>query len=145
MTAEPLWQRYEAQAKRLARFLVVGGLAAVTYAGVCTLLVQAFPEHKAAIGIGVNFALIPIVFLAQRHVTFRSDGHWLRELVQYAGLQVVSITISTWTLVRFVTGNPYLDMIAFLAIAAFAAIITYVVCHSIIFRDTALGRSTGKH
>lgn len=144
MNAEPLWRRYEAHAKRLARFLIVGGLAALTYATICTLLVQAFPEHKTAIGIGVNLALIPIVFLAQRHLTFRSDGHWLRELLQYGGLQVASTAISTWTLVRFVTGNPYLDMIAFLAIAALAAIITYALCHSVIFRDTALGRSAGK-
>lgn len=144
MNAEPLWRRYEAHAKKLLRFLAVGGLASVVYATACTLLVQTFPEHKTAIGIGVNIVLIPIVFLAQRRLTFQSDGNWLRELLQYGGLQIASITVSTWTLVRFVTGNPTLDMIAFLAIAALAAIITYVVCHSVIFRDTALGRSAGK-
>jgi putative flippase GtrA len=144
MNAEPLWQRYEAHAKKLIRFLAVGGMASVAYATACTLLVQWLPEHKTAISVGVNFALIPIVFLAQRHLTFRSDGNWLRELLLYGGLQLTSITISTWTLVRFVTGNPYLDMIAFLAIAAFAALITYVVCNSVIFRNTALGRGAGK-
>jgi putative flippase GtrA len=144
MNSEPLWRRYEAQAKTLARFLAVGGIAALTYATACTLIVQAFPDHKTAIGIGVNFVLIPIVFLAQRRLTFQSDGNWLREFLQYGGLQIASTAISTWTLVHFVTGNPYLDLIAFLAIAAFAAIITYVVCHSVIFRDTALGRSAGK-
>lgn len=120
---------------QLLRFLLVGTSSALAYAIICTILSHAFPTLKGIISISTHVALVPAAFLGQRHITFRSTGPWLGEFIRYAALQALSITLSTVVLIELVTGNPWTDIPAFLAIAGLAAIVSFFTCRLAIFRN----------
>ncbi len=119
---------------KLLRFLLVGGGGALVYAGLCTLLVERFPDIGFAISIGVHAMLIPVIYIAQSRVTFRNGGTSLAELLRYGLLQIVSITVSTGLLVRLVTDSRLVNLVVFMAIAATASVISFVVCNVLVFR-----------
>lgn len=121
------------EVKKLARFLVVGGSSAVAYGLACTALVQAFPEGRAAISIGVHACLIPPAYLGQRWFTFRSEGNAAQEFLKYAALQLASIMASTWLLIHLVTESAVLNLAVFLFIAATAAVISFAICNALVF------------
>jgi putative flippase GtrA len=124
--------------RKLFTFLLVGGLAAGTYSLVCTALVHWLPAWRAAISISVHTTLIPIAYFAQRRLTFQSENPPLCEFAQYAGLQIISICLSTALLVRLVTESPYVNIAIFLMIAGLAAIISYFICNIFIFSPAKL-------
>lgn len=128
------WLRSE-KLRKLVMFLLVGGAAAGLYALVCTALVSLLPEWREAISIGVHTFMTPIAFFGQRRLTFRSANPPLGEFIRYAGLQIASITFSTWLLVRLVTNSPYLNVVVFLMIAGLAAIMSFFVCNTVIFNQ----------
>lgn len=132
----------EVPLRKIIMFLLVGGTAAATYSLTCTVLVYWFPAYKLPISIAVHACLIPIAFMGQRNLTFRSSGRITRQFAQYAMLQLASITTSASLLVWFVTDNPLQNFIVFLLIAGLAATISFVTCNFVIFRRAAPGRNT---
>ena len=124
--------------RKLLSFLIVGATASALYSGSCVILVFLFPAYKYAISIGVFIAMIPVGFFGQRVFTFRSRAAISQEFFYYAGLQITSITVSTMLMGRFITANPYLNLIIFLIIAGIAAIISYLFCNLVVFRQSSL-------
>lgn len=122
-----------ATAAKLLRFLAVGGASALAYAAICTGLVALFPGAGTLIGIAVHAALIPLAFYGHRRFAFKSDGKLLREFVGYAALQLASIAISTALLARLVGDNALHNLLAFLAIAAAAALVSFVILNTLVF------------
>lgn len=143
MDVHRVWLDRWPQARKVLSFFAVGTLSAGLYAAACALLVLWLPTWKTAIMIAVYTALIPIAFFAQRRLTFRSSGPVLREMIEYGGLQIASVVVSTWLLGRFVTGDPLRNLAVFLLIAGLAAILSFAVCNSLIFLGGAEGRGRG--
>jgi putative flippase GtrA len=123
--------------RKVASFLAVGGASAVVYSILCTLLVKAFPGYPVAISIGVHACLIPFAFFAQRIVTFASSGIIAHEFLRYAGVQIASISFSALTLSQLVGHNSILNLLVFLSISAFAALVSFVICNFYVFRAPA--------
>lgn len=131
-------QLSNATVRKLLSFLIVGATAAAMYSGTCVILVHLYPVYKYLISICVFVAMIPVGFLGQKIFTFRSSAAISREFFYYAGLQIASITVTTMLMGRFITGNPYLNLIVFLTIAGIAAIISFLFCNLVVFRQSSL-------
>lgn len=128
--------------RKLLLFLVVGGTFAVVYSIFCTLLVKALPGYPLTISIGVHAFLIPFAFFAQRNATFASSGMIPREFFRYACLQIACISLSALMLSRLVGQSSILNLLVFLSISAFSAIVSFAICNFYIFRTPDPGRTS---
>lgn len=133
MTAGKRIAEIVAANRALIAFLVVGGTAAGIYAVISSFLVRVFPGFEQLIAILVHLCMIPLVYFTHRHVTFRSAGRISRELFGYGLLQLVSISISSFALVRLLTGNLIVDLCVFLLIAVVAAVVSFAISKTLIF------------
>jgi putative flippase GtrA len=131
-------QLSKATVRKLLSFLIVGATGSAIYSVSCVILVHFSPDYKYAISICTYIAMIPLGFLGQKIFTFRSRAAMVQEFPYYAGLQITSITVSTMLMGRFITENPYFNLIIFLVIAGIAAIISFLFCNLVVFRQARL-------
>ena len=117
----------------LIRFLFVGCLLTATYVIICTALAAVLLKHRFFISVGVHSALIPIGFLLQRNVAFRSDGTPHRQFLRYTALQIFSITASSAVLTHLLVENPFINAAIFTAIAGLAALVSFLICRLFVF------------
>jgi putative flippase GtrA len=130
----PLFSRFPLLEYKFARFLLVGGSAALAYVAISTALVSIFPGRGRLIAVAVYLACIPIAFLGQRKVTFQSKGPRIWEFLKYAGLQAFAVTSSTFLVGRLITNDPTWNAAVFLCISGLATLISFAVCQFLVFR-----------
>jgi putative flippase GtrA len=126
----------KATIRKLVSFLAVGAAASAAYSAICVISVHFYPAYKYVISIAAFVAMIPAAFFGQRIFTFRSRAAISHEFLLYAGLQVASIVVSTMLIGSFITENPFLNLVIFLIIAGVAAIISFLFCNLVVFRQS---------
>lgn len=121
----------------LLRFLVTGGAGAALYVAISTAALAHLPFSAARVAIATHAALIPVMFVAQRILAFRSRGSIAAEFAKYATLQIASISASTLIFARFATDDWRINALVFAVIAGASAVLSYVICRALIFARPA--------
>ncbi|MBB6309038.1 GtrA family protein [Xanthobacter tagetidis] len=76
---------------RLARFLLVGAAASLTYLIVAATLHRLLGLDKFVASLLAYGIAIPVSFIGHKKVTFRDGGDWAGQMVRFALLQAVNI------------------------------------------------------
>lgn len=78
---------------RVARFVLVGAAASLTYVVVAALLHRGLGCGKFQASAIAYLVAIPVSFVGHKRLTFRDDGRWAGQAVRFALLQAVNLTV----------------------------------------------------
>lgn len=117
------------------RFVIVGGSFSFGFAVVTAGLIRFANTPPLPTSVIVYLLCIPLAFRAQRAFAFRAtqtdrSAMWVYGATQIASLAVVSAVTS-----RFVTRDFFYDTVLFLVTAGVAAVISYLICRFVIFKQ----------
>ncbi len=125
-----------AEARRLLRFLAVGGGFAVGYGAATAVLTGPVGLPVYATSVVLYALCIPAAFLMQMRVTFGLKRTWAAGFPVYAAVQILSLALVTAVTTRFVTGHVLPDTLIFLSSAGAAAVLSFFVSQRFAFRQT---------
>jgi putative flippase GtrA len=117
------------------RFLTVGGSFSFGYAVVTAALIRFMDAPPFLTSVIVYLVCIPLAFLAQKNFAFRADQSRRSAVLIYAATQLGSLAVVSTITSRFVTRNFVLDTGLFLVTAGAAAVVSYLICRYIIFKQ----------
>jgi putative flippase GtrA len=119
------------------RFLMVGGAFSLGYSLATALLVGPLGFPAFATSVILYVICIPAAFYMQSKLTFAGQQARRGGFLIYAAMQVGSLALVASITTRFVTQVFVLDTLLFLATAATAALVSYVVSDRFAFQRGA--------
>jgi len=114
-----------ARLREIAVFLVVGGTAAAIYAGLGATFTGWFgirPSVSVVLSVSI---VLPLAYLAQRHVTFRSSRSHAAAFSRYVATQAISNVVAIAGAELFEPEVRAYPIPAFLGIAVLVTIFNY--------------------
>lgn len=119
-----------------ARFLLVGGSFSLGFAVITSALIRFADAPPLPTSVIVYLLCIPAAFWAQRTFAFRAEQAGGSSMLIYGATQVASLVVISTITSRFVTKVFFLDTALFLVTAGSAAVISYLICRFVIFRQS---------
>lgn len=126
--------KLSARYSRIARFLVAGGLAALTEYGVFVGMLYIFAGIFLAIPQSISFmAGFVVSFMLNRKWVFKSIGSSRTQILKYTALALTNLALSNVAIWLFVDVALVNAIFAKIAVMAVIAIWNYVLFSRIIF------------
>jgi putative flippase GtrA len=117
---------------RFLRFVLVGGTSSLLYAGLAAAFVRSSDMPHAS-AVAAYFVLVPPTFMAHRTLVFRSRRPAIGEFSRYLAVQMVGICIASAFVPRLATGGLAWNFAVYLANAAAAATVSFVLASRVVF------------
>ena len=124
---------------QLIAFLTVGTAAAATYAVLTIAVIRLTAVSPVPASIAIYCLVIPVAFFAQRRLVFGSTAAPGRQFRLYCAMQVSCAALLAWGGVGFFTGHFLIDSIILFVMAGLAALLSYALCHYVIFPRSSAG------
>lgn len=121
------------------RFLVVGGSFALIYAATTSALIAWAGAPPVATGALVWLACIPPAYHTQRRFAFAADRTRRAAFPLYLATQALSLALVSGVSALFVTRIFLLDTLIYLAAAAGAAVLSFLISRFVTFAPVPAG------
>jgi putative flippase GtrA len=128
-----------AMVAKMARFSSIGALTGLVYALVTAAAVSLFTLSAVVASIVGYLAAIPVNFILQRRITFRSNGGLSSDLGKYIVVQAANLTLSAGAMAAAVDFFGLHYAVGIVAAIVMVPVVTYVVMDSWVF-DRQHGR-----